>query len=658
MKATLSLINDSIEITVNESILKKRPMFFAMEDWGAKVSESSDKNETSNIIISISLLSMEDYEKQNILKDIQDVFRGLGVSIQLQDNAKHAVSSMQEEEESFLRSCKAARDVWDGNLDIPEFSHFSQVIKEKISNAEFPDGLYEKQLLASYHIVASGSSCNFSVPGAGKTVNVWAAYAYLNSLPKEDPRHVNTVFVLGPNSCFEPWETEYSKCFGTQCKSIRFLPSLSLSEKRKILKGIIKPDHELYLCHFQTFSLYTNDFMELFKRSDKKIMFVVDEAHNIKGQDGVWANAALSIASLARSRIVLTGTPAPNGYEDLKNLFDFIHPNRNIIGFSRSELKLMSQGNKLSAKNLTERIKPFYIRIKKSDLNIPPPKFTEIPIEMSVVQEKVYAEIERKFINGQSTKLFKHGNLIRLMQAASNPMELLKPIDKEIYDGDIDDESANRILEVADYLKGFNSEKDLPKLAVLLDLAYQSENLNEKVIIWSYFIGNIKLIHAHLQTFLKCPIYVITGAVPMGDDDFNKDAEDEITRGKILRSFRQDIGASILIATPQCIGESISLHMECHKAIYYDRNFNCGMFIQSKDRIHRKGLPAGTITEYVYLNTQYSVDEQIHEALVKKENRMLKLVESEDIPLMTDNYEKEKEEDIKRVLDAYYAKQL
>ena len=39
----------------------------------------------------------------------------------------------------------------------------------------------------------------------------------------------------------------------------------------------------------------------------------------------------MELAKLATSRVVLTGTPAPNGYEDLYNLFKFIWPDRDII---------------------------------------------------------------------------------------------------------------------------------------------------------------------------------------------------------------------------------------------------------------------------------------------------------------------------------------
>jgi len=660
MTTTLSHTDGSINIDTNQHVLKNNTLKFALRDWKAKVT-SYTCDEVYDTSILIPTADLSEFEFQDLFRDILGVFKEIGIEIEVAENASNKMKELQDDDAAFLRESTAARNVWDGDLDIPEFKEFSKVIKEKISSNGFPDGLYEKQLLAAYHLAASGSACNFSVPGAGKTVNVWAAYSYLNSLPEDDPRYVNAIFVIGPSPCFEPWETEFEKCFERKSKSVRFLPSLTLAEKRRIIKGIIQSDTELYMCHFQTFSLYVDDFLELFERPDKKIMLVVDEAHWIKGNNGVWSNAALKAAPLAHSRIILTGTPAPNGYEDLKNLFDFIHPNRNIIGFSRSALRQMSD-NRLNAKELTERIKPFYIRIKKSDLNIPPQSFEVIPIKMSVIQEKVYEEIESKFFSGQTVKLFKHGNLIRLMQAASNPLELLKPIDKELYQGDIDDESAKRITEVAEYLKEFKNEADLPKLDYLIKLAKKAKENEEKIIIWSYFLGNIQLIYKHLSNLVDCPVHMITGAVPMGEGDkessYIDEAKYEITREKILKSFRGANGASILIATPQCVGESISLHLECHKAIYYDRNFNCGLFIQSKDRIHRKGLPADTITKYIYLNSSNSVDDQIHERLDEKESRMMKLLESGEIPLMTDNYNQEKKEDVKKVLEAYYAKQL
>ena len=46
-------------------------------------------------------------------------------------------------------------------------------------------------------------------------------------------------------------------------------------------------------------------------------MIVCDEAHKIKSLDGTRASCVLGLSEHASSRVVLTGTPCPNGPEDI-----------------------------------------------------------------------------------------------------------------------------------------------------------------------------------------------------------------------------------------------------------------------------------------------------------------------------------------------------
>lgn len=660
MSALISIKDNEVSITIdNLSLIKDPDLKIAMSDWQAEVSQDDLNNQAE---IKISTQGLSDFKIDELYRDINNVFKGIGVELLNDNDTEDKIKKIQDEDAEFFRRSEAAHNVWKGNIDIPDFKSFSKFIQNGISRHFFHEGLDQKQLLSSYYLAATSCGCNFSVPGAGKTASVWAAYAYLNSLPKDDPRYVNAVFVIGPIACFGPWEDEYEKCFNKKAKSIRFLSSIKLDDKKNITKGITHKDTELYLSHFQTFTIYEELFKQLLIRPDKKIMLVVDEAHNIKGQDGVWANAALRLAPFANSRIILTGTPAPNGFEDLKNLFDFIHPNRNIIGFSRGNLRLMTNSD-LSSKELNKRIKPFYIRIKKSELNIPPSQSQEIKIEMSPLQEKIYSEVESKFIKNNDQKLFKHGNLIRLRQAASNPLMLIQPLSSEIYEHDYDDESAKRIVEVEQYLKDFDCDQDLPKLDILINLVKEAFQNNEKILIWTYFVATSELIYKNLKKYFDISaIFKITGATPVNEkeklDEFTNEINIELTRENIITEFKAKNGFSALVATPQCIGESISLHMECHKAVYFDRDFNCGLFIQSKDRIHRKGLPQNIDTKYYYLVTRNTVDEQINHRLDEKEKRMMRLIESDEIPFLSGAFDSESAEDIKSIIEAYYAKQL
>ncbi len=86
-------------------------------------------------------------------------------------------------------------------------------------------------------------------------------------------------------------------------------------------------------------------------------------------------------------------------------------------------------------------------------------------------------------------------------------------------------------------------------------------------------------------------VRTISGSTPVGGDEMLPEDEDIETRERLIDEFLSIEGNAIMIANPQAIGESISLHHDCHVAIYFDQYFNAGLFIQSKDRIHRYGFP-------------------------------------------------------------------
>lgn len=654
MKANISILNDSsaIVVTVDDEVVFKKSY--------VKIAIRS-----VNGVIDGSKLTIPVDDPQKLLSqyaDAKDIFIEAGCEIGVDGSSMTAVESLENSEAEFLRSCVEARKVWEGDIEVEPFKEFSRKLLGIFKSRTLSD----KQLLSSYHLAATSAACNFSVPGAGKTTIVLAAFAYLNSLPASDPRHVDCIFVIGPMACFEAWEGDFNACFSRPPRSVRFLSSLDAEDKRQILLGI-NPEHrndDLYLSHFQTFSIYEHLFKSLLTRADRRVMFVIDEAHNIKGDDGVWAGTALRLAKFAKARVILTGTPAPNGYEDLKNLFDFIHPERDVLGFSRPVLRLMSE-DKMSPVQLQEKAKPFFTRVRKVDLKIPPQTFREELVFMSPLQEEIYRSIESKVVSNLSMgsdagkkRIFQVASLIRLRQAASNPRQLAQPLSKEMFDLDYSQSSASdlldRMVQVSDMLDRFSDDMDLPKLDRLVELCKEAQKAGEKVLIWTYFVSNTNLIkEALLKHLADSPVFTITGATPVEMEATPDGEQDELSRENILNLFRFNEGPAFLIATPQCLGESVSLHHWCHKAIYFDRDFNCGLFIQSKDRIHRFGLLPGTKTEYIYLITANSIDEDIGNRLAAKELRMNKLLDSEGIPLLTEDFFKDQNSDIQLVLDSY-----
>ena len=77
--------------------------------------------------------------------------------------------------------------------------------------------------------------------------------------------------------------------------------------------------------------------------------------------------------------------------------------------------------------------------------------------------------------------------------------------------------------------------------------------------------------------------------------------------------------------------------------------------MQSKDRIHRVGLKDTDVTTYYFIHSADSVDHVVYERVLEKENRMLELIESQDIPLLSNiDFEENSEADIKAIIRDYY----
>jgi hypothetical protein len=126
------------------------------------------------------------------------------------------------------------------------------------------------------------------------------------------------------------------------------------------------------------------------------------------------------------------------------------------------------------------------------------------------------------------------------------------------------------------------------------------------------------ILYELLSSSLKVGVELVNGSVNGAD------------RQAAIKRFREG-NSMILLANPATLAESISLHKVCQHAIYVNRNFNAAQYIQSKDRIHRINMPLGTTATYYFLLNDDSVDICIDERLTLKENRMLAILDADDI---------------------------
>ncbi|MGK9045524.1 DEAD/DEAH box helicase [Mammaliicoccus vitulinus] len=590
------------------------------------------------------------HENSSLISKFSDYCKKHSYELELDDESDKTLEKLYNEEKRFQEFSKKAELIWNNSYDKSNFIEFTKVVQNNMYRT-----LYPLQLLAAYHLTFSQNSCNFSVPGAGKTSIVYGSYSYLSNLETDNPKYIEKILVIGPLSSFGPWESEYESCFNEQVVSKRLSGSYQSYESKKKYFYSLNTS-KLTLMSYQGIIGQTENIISFLKNN--KVMVVLDEAHKIKNTDGgKIAESILKIAPYAKSRIVLTGTPAPNGYRDLYNLFKFIWPQKDLVKFGLNQLDDMTDNQNDNRINiLINNLKPYFVRIRKRDLGLPK-KIENDPIvvEMDDLQKAIYEKLENKVMNDiikEKNNTFvsklKSAKFIRLMQAASNPYLLLKPLEEQVFEGEelLDDELETKLIEY----KKLNRVP--PKFEEAYNLITELINKGEKVIVWAIYVDTIERFSDYLNS-KNINTKILYGKTLVESENLDEKIE---TREKIINRFHEvNSEFKVIIANPFAVAESISLHKACHCAIYLERNFDAARFVQSKDRIHRYGLDMKIVTNYYYINTRSSLDEVIDERLRQKEELMIRVSENTEIPLfqtITDETYID-ENDIKGIIENY-----
>ena len=473
-------------------------------------------------------------------------------------------------------------------------------------------------------------SSNFSVPGSGKTSSVLGVYAYLNALSK-----VDRIIVISPKNAFSSWINEFKACFGDKqiLKSFNIQDNISNSKKHEILTYNWQT-YNMILVNFESVGSYREELRKIIGKGDALLVF--DEVHRIKGVGKVYATNAIEIAEEANHVITMTGTPIPNTYADIYNNLHILFPYEydTLFGFSHNFLK---NPNQLQKEDINQKLKPFFCRTSKDDLHVPTANEDDIIyITSTDIENKLFNIIYSKY------RFNKLALATRILQLESNPQMLLESIDineefKSIFDIQ-DDIEELEYTDCFDDIKNWVKEiKISSKLQTCINLTLELVKNNKSVIIWTIFKKSISAICQELSKYGIAPIII------SGDN----------TQEERLQSINQfnAYTGQVLITNPHTLAESVSLHNVCHDAIYYEYSYNLVHLLQSKDRIHRLGLPENQYTQYYFLqnifnfnNFEYSLDKEIYDRLKLKEEIMLNAISNDELETIPS-----KEEDINEI---------
>jgi SNF2 family DNA or RNA helicase len=451
---------------------------------------------------------------------------------------------------------------------------------------------------------------NFSVPGAGKTTVAYALHARERAAGR-----AAKLLVIAPLSAFGAWQDEVSEVLDPPLRVARW-------------RGGGVPDADVILVNYQRLPSAVGSLTDLMVRH--RTHLVVDEAHRAKrGASGEWGRALLAIAPFAARRDVLTGTPAPNQPRDLVSIFDILWPG-NVARASIPSSVFRNDPTQADMQILNRVIAPLYVRTTKNELGLRDPIITPCPVPMSELQQQIYDAMLDRYtgvfdLDRRDQAMFAQMGEVTmyLLQAASSPRLLSANGDpaRAYRFPSLAIRPGSRLASLIDTY----ADHEVPaKIERACRIIYANVQLDRKTLVWSNFPGNLLDLERQLAGLNPALIY---GAIP-SDDDASPGVR---TRERELGRFRHDPDCWVLLANPAAMSEGASLHLWCNDAIYIDRTFNAGQYLQSLDRIHRLGLPDDVDTRITILASIGTIDERVNGRVRDKTRRLALML---DDPLL------------------------
>lgn len=457
----------------------------------------------------------------------------------------------------------------------------------------------EKQLESLERLTGWRHGANFSVPGAGKTTVTFA----LHLLVEDQAPYL---VVVAPPNAFLSWKDVGHECLTAAESSDAF----TVLRTGAVLTDLTTWGLRRFLVSYETLVSMETEIAGFMARHPTHL--VADESHKLKaGYRSQRGSTMLRIAHLSVRRDILSGTPMPQGPSDVQSQLDFLWPG---AGLGTRILRGEKPANVLSDR---------YVRTNKRDLNLPPKQLHFEDVRMHeahmalycVVKDEVLRQVSELRRNA-SEVLQARRSVIRLLQISANPVAALTAMNGTY-------QSAETKALYAAVLQEGPSAKVLRAEALARELARKGQ----KCLIWSIFTQTIEDLARRLADLNPS---IIRGGVLTGE------AENPHSREGRIERFRSDPTCLVMIANPAAASEGMSVHMQCHHAVYVDRSFNATHYLQSIDRIHRLGLPPDTETHIHVLRHLVprgigSIDMSVSRRLAKKMYALEELLNDPDL---------------------------
>ena len=318
-------------------------------------------------------------------------------------------------------------------------------------------------------------------------------------------------------------------------------------------------------------------------------MVVVDESSSFKSHSAKRFKALASVGERIERMVELTGTPSPNGLDDLWAQVFLLDGGERLGKRYTHFRERYFQPDKRGAdgmvysyeakpgseEGILEKISDICISMKAEDyLQLPDITYHEIPVELDAKALKSYCELEREMV----LQLPEDGEDISVTSAAALSNKLLQLANGAIYDED------RQVHEVHGC-----------KLEAFTELI---ESLQGKpaLVFYNYQHDRTRL----LETLKKTGLRVRELKTPQDEDDWNARRID------------------ILLTHPASSAYGLNLQQGGNHVIWFGLTWNYELYTQANKRLHRQGQQEKVIIHHlVCIGTR---DEDVMQALQRKDD--------------------------------------
>lgn len=412
--------------------------------------------------------------------------------------------------------------------------------------------------------------------GLGKTVTTLTAIREL----KCNRFQVRRVLVIAPKKVAEgTWTREKEKWDHT--RMLRVSPALGSLAKR--VRALNTPA-DIYVINRENVTWLVDYY-----RNDWPFdMVVVDESSSFKSHKAKRFKSLASVSGKIDRLVELTGTPSPNGLDDLWAQV-FLLDGGERLGKRYTQFReryfqpdkrgadgmvYSYQAKPGTEESVLERISDICVSMKAEDyLELPDLSYHQIPVELDSKSARAYRELERKMV----LELPEEGE-ISVASAAALSNKLLQLANGALYDED------RNVHEVHSC-----------KMEAFLELV---ESLQGKpaLVFYNYQHDRDRILAALSGKGLR----VRELRTPEDEDDWNS--------GRI----------DILLAHPASSAYGLNLQQGGNHVVWFGLTWNYELYTQANKRLHRQGQKQKVIIHHlVCAGTR---DEDVMAALERKDD--------------------------------------